>query len=216
MARVSKIKFEFLGETNEVPVNCGSSGVFTCKIPAQVASALQIHQDLSAKTLSELEKEFFAALSTFKESTRSEEVLICIIYKASGSFQMRADGMPMFGGYRNKYCMEMSSWDYIDAVGFEYNVLIKETINAKFKYFEARKGESNAFNKDNDDPNKWYKWSEFSVKDGHKLIPYSEEAEATLKRAAETIRKMSEMLFDFIEKDPALIEAHLKNQTLIG
>ncbi len=217
MAKVGVIKFNYLGKDMQVNVNCNSGGIFSANIPEEVANALQIGKTLSATTMSEIQKQFDIAMYTFKNATRTEHLMLLIAYKAAGEYTYVADrSRVMFGGYNHKYGIEMSYWNHISAVGFEFDIVIKECVNAKVKYYEARKGDDIGSERHKEDHNKWYKWQEVTVREGHKLIPFSEEALSTLQKAENTMRNLSEMLFNFIEQEPDKIEEQLKNKILLG
>lgn len=219
MAKVGKIQFNFLGEDKEIPVNCNSSGKFSCNVPVEVAIDLRIDKELKGDTMIELKKAFFDALKLFTESTRKEELLLVVRYKACGGCNRNGEnGYPLFATNGHAPYHLSVSFESISALALDYDVVIKESINGKVAYYNGRQGKEFGFpsEEQKNNPEKRFKHGNYYMRDGYKVIPYSPEAHATLKGATETIRKMSEMLFNFIEQEPAVIESQLKNHLLLA
>lgn len=219
MAKVTDFKFQINGEDFKVNVNCTSSGEFTANIPEVVASALGIDDRFVKKTLEELRTEFFQALKKYKEAETKQELFIWIKYASSGNLNRYSDGSPLFGGYQHKYELQMNSWNYIDAVGLSFKVMIKETVDAVESWYNTRQGKEylNCNPEQQSNPEKYYKENQKTSLDKHwKAIPYSEPALQTLLSAREGLRKISELLFNFIEQDEKMIEQTLLKQKLLS
>lgn len=219
MAKVSTIKCEVNGTPYTINVNCNSSGQFSANIPEFVASALRINSKLSANTLTDLEGKFYAALRQYKEAETKEELLIAISYKSRGAYAKNKDGEKLFydsrrGGYR----LEVNFSNPTNALGFDFLVAIKETIDKKEEYYEAKLGSSFSWisEKEHSQPDKYHRCGKLYHVEEYKLIPFSETALQSLENAQEKIRSISEFLFNFIEQDEEQILLTLTNQKLLN
>lgn len=217
MAKIKDLKFEIKGEKFSVNVNCTSTGLFTANIPRFIADALHLSERLSASSLKELEKIFFDAINRYKTSETKEELFLAIKYGANGRYNRKSDGYPLFGQHGTKYYINMSFGE-IDVLGFEFEVAIKETIDGKASWFEAKLGKdfSHIQEKQHSEPDKYHKNGKLYNLDKWKMIPFSEKALETLKIAEEKIRQASETLFNFIEQDEKVIEQKLTSQKLLS
>jgi len=215
MAKIKDLKFEIAGEQFSVPVNCTSKGEFTAKLPVKVSDALALRGEMSASSLKELESQFFSAVKRYKEAETKQDLFILIQYASCGSYKYDSKGFAMFSQHGNKYQLEQRSFNDIDALGFDFMVAIKETVDGVEKWYQARKPSDSHFDKDKD-PNKYYKGRECYGLDKYKKIPFSEKALDTLTVGRERIRQISEMLFNFIEQDEKMIEQKLTNQKLLS
>ena len=219
MAKVSTIKCEVNGTPYTINVNCNSSGQFSANIPEFVASALRINSKLSANTLTELEAKFYAALKQYKEAETKEELLIAISYKSRGAYNKNKEGEKLFyDSRRGGYNLEVSFSKPDNALGFDFSVVIKETIDKKEEYYEARLGSSFSWMDEEEysQPDKYHRWCKFYHVEEYKLIPFSETALQSLENAQEKIRSISEFLFNFIEQDEEQILLTLTNQKLLS
>lgn len=216
MAKIKDLKFEIKGEQHTVHVNCTSDGVFTANIPKFVASALHLNDKLTAPTLKDLERIFFNAINKYKTAETTQEMYILIRYGACGIYKRKENGDYLFGDHSNNYNMR-NHFDELDSLGFEFKVVIKETIDGKASWFNARLGKDFAhFDEKQKDPNKYHKDGTCYYADKYKAIPFSEKAVETLTIGRERIRQISEMLFNFINQDEKLIEQKLTNQKLLS
>jgi hypothetical protein len=217
MAKIKDLKFEIKGEPHSVHVNCTSDGVFTANIPQFVASALHLNNKLTAPTLKDLERIFFDAINRYKTAETTQELYIFIRYGACGIYKRKENGDYLFGDNGNNYNMR-NHFDSCDSLGFEFKVVIKETIDGKVNWFNARQGKDYAhFEEDKQkDPNKYHKDGTCYSVDKYKAIPFSEKAVETLTIGRERIRQISEMLFNFIEQDEKKIIETLTKQKLLS
>jgi hypothetical protein len=216
MAKIKDLKFEIKGEQHIVHVNCTSDGVFTANIPQFVASALHLNNKLTAPTLKDLERIFYDAINKYKTAETSQELYIFIRYGSSGKYKQKENGDYLFGDNGNNYNMR-NHFNDLDALGFEFKVIIKETIDGKINWFNARQGKDYAhFQEEQQNPDKYHKDGTCYSVDKYKAIPFSEKAVETLTVGRERIRLISEMLFKFIEQDEKTIEQKLTNQKLLS
>lgn len=217
MAKIKDLKFEIKGEQHSVHVNCTSGGEFTANIPRFVAEALHLRDKLSAPALKDLERIFFDAINKYKTAETTQEMFILIRYGSCGIYKRKENGDYLFGDNGNNYNMRNHLND-LDALGFEFKVVIKETIDGKANWFDAKLGKDYAhFEEDKQkDPDKYHKNGTCYYVDKYKAIPFSEKAVETLTVGQEKIRQISEMLFNFIEQDEKVIEQKLTSQKLLS
>jgi hypothetical protein len=226
MAKVSTIKCEVNGTLFNINVNCTSSGEFNANIPEFVATALRIKSKLTATTLRELETTFHAALKQYKQAETKEELFIAISYKARGRYAQKRDkdesGHTLnlfYTGNRGKYDLDVSFDRPKNALGFDFSVVIKETIDQKVKWHKTQLGSKFSSWMDTEryaEPDKYHKYGEFYYISEYKVIPFSEAALASLQNAQEKLRSISEMLFNFIEQDEEQILLALTNHKLLN
>lgn len=216
MAKIKDLKFEIKGQPYTVHVNCTSSGEFTANIPTFVADALHLNNRLAKPNLRELEKTFFDAINQYKKAETTQELFLAIKYGACGRYNRRSDNdYPLFGN-GTKYEIRIS-FSEIDCLGFEFEVCIKETIDGKVNWFEAKLGKDfSHIQKEHSELEKYHKSGSLYHLDKWKMIPFSDKALETLTNGQEKIRQMSEMLFNFIEQDEKVIEQRLTNTKLLS
>jgi len=221
MAKVTTLKFQIKGVDYSVNVNCTSTGEFTASLPFEVSRDLSLRQKLTANSLAELRSEFHNAINRYKEAETSKEYFIAIKYKASGRYAEDEGGRPLFGGYSNDYNFH-NSFDTIQGVGFTFMVCIKQTKDSVVTWFATNiQGEGNTILhpelKFIEHPiDDYVKSTTLSSPEKWKKIPYSAEALRTLNHAQENIRKISHLLFLFIEQDESKMVAMLNNNKLLG
>lgn len=214
MAKVGDIRYEFDGLDLKAPVNCNSSGEFSVALPEIVVTTLGLPKKITGTTLGQVTAEFNAAIARFKTSTTTEELVIAIKYSASGGYTLNVDGH-CFTSHEDRSKYQASSNGYSEwknMLSLDFEVLLRRTVNGtNEKFFQTHKGRFS-----DEDPNKYYPLSNtFRKTDGVKIIPYSEEALATLLAAHEKIRAASETLYNFITLDEAQIIDVLTNQKLL-
>lgn len=217
MAKVSTIKFDFKGVASTINVNCTSGGEFNCNLPEEISEALRVSSKLTANTLSALEKSFFDALKKYKEAETKEELFILIAYFARGHYAQNKKGDILFGGYRHKYELQVNFSRPRNALGLDFMVAIKQTIDKKDKWFAAKLGKDCSWiqEKEYSQPDVYHKQEEIHHPSEYKQIPFSPIALESLKTAEEKLRTASEMLFHFIEQDEEKILLTLTNQKLL-
>ncbi len=218
MAKVSVLKFDLKGKDYQVNVNCNSDGMFSANLPEEVYKSLHLREKISHPTLTALETEFKAAIDRYKTAETSQELFIGIRYKSCGKYQQRKDGSYMFGGHGSKYRLDVSFGGDCSALGFDFKVLIKETIDQVDTWYKAMLGKDHPHwdKEQNENPDKYYKREEFHDRGEYKMIPFSPAALESLQNASEKIRAASEMLFNFIEQDEQQLELTLTKQKLLA
>lgn len=221
MAKVGTIEYTFEQQEFKTPVYVNSKGIFKVMLPPAVASALQIDKEQNASTLSDLHHVFFEALINYQNRVTTEDLLIAIQYAAHGEYTYKKNKESVLFGNNTSYELRFNSWNSISCLGFDFHVVIKETIDGKVKYYEAKKGKELRL-KDKytiqyeSHPEKFFKYCLFQERENHQFIPYSEMSHQVLLQAREQIRTLSELLFNFITQEPAQIESTLLNQKLLG
>ncbi len=219
MAKITDFKFDIQGEQFKVNVNCTSGGNFTARLPEKVAEALSINKDLSFSTLSELEKHFNRAIDRYKKAQTSQELFIFIRYKACGRFDEKNDRKGVLFGNGSPYHLSIT-FGGVSAIAFDYKVMIMETVDNTKNWYDAKLGSDFPHwdKEESENPDKYYKQqkcNDYGVSEWKK-IPFSKEALKTLQDGSESLRKMSEMLFNFVEQDEKVIEQKLTNHKLLS
>lgn len=220
MAKVSDLKFNLKGKDYSIPVNCNSSGQFNANIPLEVADALRIREKITAITLKDLSEDFFKKIAHFKTLETTEELFILVAYHARGKYTYKSDGSLLFGQSDEKHKIDISFAEIDNALGLDFTVAIKQTIDGKTKWFKAKLGKDYSwFQKEEySQPNIYHKQEEIwnpKLK-RFKIIPFSETALQSLKFAEEKLRVVSEMLHKFISQDEESILLTLTNQKLLN
>ncbi len=219
MAKVTEIKFDIKGKEYKLNINCTSSGQFNANIPKEVAESLRISDKITANTLAELTKDFEAKLSHYKRIETTETLFILIAYQARGKYTYKKDGSVLFGHSDEKHKINVSFSEIDNALGLDFFVAIKETIDGKDKWFKASLGSKFAhFQHQSKEPDIYHKEGEIwgNRMERYKAIPFNDLALATLKFAEEKLRSASEMLFNFINQDEEQIMLTLTNQKLLN
>lgn len=216
MAKISELKFDINGENFKVPVNVGSDGVFKAKLPPIVSNAFNCLSEIRKPTLEALTKEFYSQLHKFKKAQTKREYLIAIRYGASGFYQKNSNDAYMFGDNNRTYKVEMS-FGGMDVVGLEFEIILKEDIDGSVNFFNVETESGNAHLGTNKPLpiEEWTKRGKFYLGVSHKLIPYNAKHFNTLCNARENMRKLSELLFRFIDQDSEQIQNTLSTGKLL-
>ena len=217
MAKVTDFKFDINGQNYIVHVNCNSSGQFSANLPDAVSDALRITAQLTAPTLEKLSTTFNDAIKAYKTRETKQELFILMAYYARGNYAKYKSGNILFGGHGHKYHLDVSFSKPQNAIGLDFFVAVKETIDGKPIWYKAKLGSECSYIQDQSkEPDKWHKMEKVYHPDDYKAIPFSEAALQSLNNANEKIRAASETLFHFIEQDEIQIEYLLTNQKLLN
>lgn len=215
MAKITHFKFTIAGIDYKININCNSSGQFTGNLPDKVASALNLDKRIIGKTLDDIKVKFYNEMDRYKNAETVEDLFILIRYGARGQYmrkEKKEEGT-LFGQHGSGYYLDLGfGFDTVSALAFDFQVCIRETIDGEENWFKAKKGKDFAHwdKEQQSNPDKWYKGGEFHYyNNSWKSIPFTEKAYITLKIGRESLRKISEMLFNFIEQDELQIEASL-------
>jgi len=123
----------------------------------------------------------------------------------------RKDGSALFYYNDDKYKIDVSFSDISNAIGLDFVIAIKETIDGKSEWFEAQKEEDGSYKKCDGRR----KIRNSLLKRG-KTIPFNQSALDTLNMAQEKFRQLSETLFNFINQDEEQIMLTLTNNRLLN
>lgn len=219
MAKITDFKFNLGGKDYKVPVNCTSSGQFNVHLPQVVADSLGLNKTIRAQSLAELEKQFNESLQRYKEAETHEELIIGIRYSACGKCIEKSDGSYMFSpNSRPEHYLDVSFGEGGNAISLEFKVFFKVTIDGNQTWYSARQGKDYAHRDEKhiNNPEKWFRDNIKINMKKWKLIPYSEQAYKTLSNGVEQLRKISELLFNFISQDESQIAIALENNRLLG
>lgn len=219
MARVDKIDLNIDGKEYSYNINVGKKGVFSVKIDWDVLKKINLSgSDLSDTVLDNLRNRIITAYYNYLDSTKVEEMYIFIKYAASGKFVYNSSGKAMFSSYKNKFSIDTFSKPTSNLVGVSFKVFILEKSSTGNElWYSTRKGDPSSIFPDRKDEieNELYKDSqEFGKPDGI-MIPYSEKAVNTLEKAIEGLRSISEILFDFVSKEPEEISNILESGNIL-
>lgn len=220
MAKISTIKYTFQGKELIANVNVNSQGEFSCNIPEDIAKALNLRMKITSYNLGELESNFRNSLKRYKEAETKLELYILIRYHACGEYSCKSDGSVLFGN-NSIYQTKCSFSEFRNAVGIDYMVAFKKTVDgvvnwhkgiSKRDRFESDANPYEYVNGYRIDNQKIFE----SKTDLYKKIPFNQDALNTIKSAQEQFRKLSETLFNFMEKDEEQILLALSNKKLLN
>jgi hypothetical protein len=217
MAKVSTIKTNIKGIECNININVNSRGIFSCKLPVQVAEDLRIKVEHTSLILHELEKTIKDLIESYKNSATTYEIFILIAYQARGKYIERKDGSYMFGHNDDKYKIDVSFSEIDNAIGLDFIVAIEEVIDGKSEWFRAKKDDDGNFVMPDKftHSNRGVHISRNMLKRAKK-IPYTKEALKTLLDVQEKFCSLSELLFNFIKKDEQEIQAILISNKLLN
>ncbi len=217
MAKITTIKFQIKGIDYSVNVNVGVNGYFSARIPKEVAEALSLYEKLEQSTLYELEKKIKDAVERYKNAVTTQEIFILIKYQSRGFYAYRDNGFAMYAASGSPYQLSTGFGDNIDALGFQFKVCMKETVDGVENWFETRLGSKFMTGSiELESPNTYFKDDKCYHSENWKKIPFNEIALQTLTNARERIRAVSEMLLEFVKQDEEQILLTLTNQKLLG
>jgi hypothetical protein len=218
MARVKIIKLNIDGKELSYNVNVAKDGIFRCHLHYHTAEKLGIENGkLEYDVLSDLEDVINAAYHKYLESSKSYEVYIGIEYKADRKFKEDSEGRYLF----DSSSIHQAKTSFNDNIGscivFGFKFYVKESISTgQVLWYESRKVdpeyELNTFEKRHG--NFVFTNSTFST--SGVLVPYTEAAEQTLKKGAEGLRNISELLYKFISQDKAALIESLSSGKLLN
>lgn len=203
MAKIDQLELNVNGSVHKININVGKSGVFSCQLPWDVAQTLGLQGGKFANyKLDELKRPILEKYHAFLESSKTETLHIFIVYRAAGKYKKKKDGQELFYAYRRDYVIDTWGTD-LSQLCFYFKVYIKEEHSTgAVGWFTAESRDGGAT---------WSKDRSIHKSPEGKGIPYSEEALATLEKASEGIRSISEILFNFIDQEPTAIA-----ETLLG
>lgn len=215
MAKIDTLTFEINGETYTSNVNVGKSGVFTTDLAWQVGKAIGLESGkLHAATKDDLVNPILKAYHNYLESETTYALFIGIVYKSNGWFAYDSKGHSLFGSTDERRAIGFSL--DADRLEFDYEVYCKESSSTGNEIWhnvtKVREDYDNHFNAT---ILEGYRLDGITHSVKGKVIPYSKEAIATLAKAREGIRGISEILCKFLEQDTAQIVAQLNGGNLL-
>lgn len=216
MARIDKIELNINGEDHVFNINVGKAGIFKCNMPHKIANLLGIEGRLEFSKLEDLKSAIYTKYHAFLESDVEVTVWIGIVYKSSGHFQKNGNNEYMFHGWNHEFKDNVTRFGTGDSIIFGYDFYIKEKFSTgKEVWCKAKKKDLNYELSFGQKRHEGFVYSQNSTSVYGRVIPYSEQAEETLKKGKEGLRMISETLFNFINRDTKLIEASLINGNLL-
>jgi hypothetical protein len=220
MAKISTIKIDIKGVEYNININVNSRGIFSCKLPIQVAQDLRIKEEHTSLFLHELEKSIKGFIETYKNSVTTNELFILVAYQATGYYMQTKDGGYLFPSNDDKYRIQSSFNEVDNAIGLDFIVAIKETIDGKDVWYKAKLGKhfSHIQEKEYSEPNVYHKCTKIydHKMKRYKAIPFNEAALLTLQNTQEKFRTISEYLYKFITQDEENIMITLTSNKLLN
>lgn len=144
MAKIKDITLSIQEEVVDLRINCSSKGVFSCKIPYQIAGLLGLPRELSGESLKEVEDTLLQAYHTYRSVSTKYSLKIAIDFMAGGSF-IETDDPDMRrlfiqDGVSTRFHKSIFSASYPQSeLRFSYLVVIEEDINGHLDYYIAHK-----------------------------------------------------------------------------
>jgi beta-lactamase class D len=209
MPKVTELKFDIKGKDYKIAVNCNSSGEFTANLPDEVAEALRIMAKQCHKTLASLQNEIEQNIKKYKQIQTTYETFIIVAYQARGKYIEDENGGHMFYCNNENYKIDVAFSGIANAIGLDFKVAVKETIDGKEKWFEGELQDDGTYAKGRQTIRN------SMIKRG-KIIPFNQDALNTLNSVQEKFRALSQRLFEFINKDETEILQILTNKKLLN
>lgn len=231
MAKVDEIKISINGTDYKYNINVRKDGIFRCVLDMNVATLLGLDgKEISSGKLSDVTSIIYNALNKYELSDSKYEMFIILRYKAMGVFMKDSNGEYMFG-YNDSKHLHIAFSSELSALAFGYEVLIKKSSSiSKATWYST----TNLKNEDSEyaahvkskekehHPN--FECTKYELDSGYfmsiseeeMLIPYSEEAVATLDGTLESVRLISEGLHNFIDQEPDVIKKSLTSGKLLN
>lgn len=207
MAKVSELKFELAGQEWKLPINVGVDGIFKCKIPTAVTDKLKLSHELRHSKLEDLNNEFYTAYRRYQKAETTYEFFIAVCYASCGRFADDENGLPNHSHYHKRHLHLDISFGDIDAVGLRYKVVCLEKIDGMEEWYNATQDEVTK---------EWFKTNnKFYSRDKYKLLDMNETYLETLNNAWVNMKKLSNMLFKFIEQDKEQMQLTLSKGKLL-
>lgn len=214
MARIDTLKFNINDKEYESHVNVNKAGIFSVHLHWEVTQAFNLGNigEISGTSKDKLINPILTAYSEYKKSKTVYSLHLAIEYKASNHFTYYENGHSMFNQFEEFY--ERGYEKVVNKLFFGYKVYCKEvnSLGAVIWHEAVNIESGEAHGRKVFDG--FYVGSIVYGVSG-KIIPYTKEAEETLRKAKEGIRKISEILFNFISQDEKLISAQLNKGNLI-
>lgn len=217
MAKVSEIKTDINGIYYKININVNSRGIFSCKIPKQMAEDLRIEMEHTSYILHELETKIKTFITSYKNKVTTYELFILVAYHAKGKYIEDSKGGHMFYYNDEKYKIDVSFGDIDNAIGLDFVVAVKETIDGKDEWFKAQLNEEGEYIVPckNTFSTKGIRITRNLLKRA-RIIPYSKKSFDTLLSVQNKFRSLSQLLFEFINKDENEIISILTNNKLLN
>lgn len=199
MAVLTKELYRVDGKDYEVKLRCNSQGVFSADLERSMAEPLNLKTKLTAASLSELKGQIVTAVKKLAEAQLCYEVYLRLKYGGSGPYQIDHDTkLDTFG-------------TNTPAVGFDFDVVIKETGGEKDRWYFSREYDKERAERTKEYGGR-YPDAGFGFTTGQtagswgdppsgKIIAYSPTAEASLKKAVDTLVSLSKLIHGFYTQD---------------
>ncbi len=194
--KVDTLKFVIDGEEFTSNINVNKSGEFSCELHWKVVNALGLKcNKYYAKKLSEITSEINEKHHAYREAKKVTDLFILIEFKAAGCYHKFMDKS-------SEYTLQELFGN--DAIMFTFKVYIRETSSTGVvTWYDTRKTDE-GYEKHG---------TLYSVRG--KLIPFTDKALETLKKAQEGIEKISDILYNFINQDEKQIMESLNSGNLL-
>ena len=219
MAKVDTIKMHIEGKDYVYNINVGKAGIFKCSIDWKVANVLGVETLMENQKLQDLRISILTPYKAYLEAEIQYSVWLGIEYKANGFNTQKKDGFPMFTRHTGCKSFYADGFHFTKASAllFGFKIYIKQDNSTGTTiWHEAEKMPDDFEAGKFDKIYEGFRMERSTTSTYGKVIPYSDKALDTLKKASEGIRGISEILFNFLSQDEELIEEALLGGNLLN
>lgn len=214
MAKIKDLKFELAGKECKEPLNCNVKGEFSTALPLEISNALNLNRVIRGSTIESVQTSFYDAIHLYKNSKTTYSLFILIEYKASGFYRQSETGSFLFDQF-SKFNYG-NSYNSLPVIAFDFDLAIKKTVAGQESWFKASPYEKKYHREDEPIIDGYVCGSWLHSINNFKIIPFSQAAFETLQKGRGNLRKISEMLYEFINQDEALLVASLTSGKLLN
>lgn len=207
MAKIKEIEVTLDGEKYLIKVNCSSKGIFTCKIPHEVSSALNIYSTISGSTLQEVESQVDSAYSAYINSNKAVRLVVAVQFRANRKFTKDSKGSLLPAYFADSRFLFPTGWssDFCSVLAFGYKICIEETINGNKRYYHAEhESKASPYTKENFEKVGDY-YREYSENLSNcEILDYSEALVNNLQSIENQLRNASEFLGNLFANEDSI------------
>lgn len=214
MAKIKTIKQTVNGMNYEIVIKCNSKGRFSCDIPLplrSIISDLQEIQRTEYQSMQNLESMIIDKIAKHRESMIKTELVIAVSFKARGRIVRNENDitLPQFS-QTGKFRMDSTFfYEKGDVIYYDYNVLLKETINGNAEYYRTSKLCCDRFTEHVPEYRKINGYIAenriYSIKDYACILPYDETILTNLDAIRNQFKKAVLFLSDLLDNEKAAV-----------
>lgn len=207
MAKIKEIEITLDGEMYLLKINCSSKGIFTCKIPHEVSSALNIYSNISGATLQEVENQVHSAYSEYLNATKTVRLVVAVQFRANRKFTKDSKGNLLPAYFADSKFLFSIGWssDFHSVLAFGYKICIEETINGNKRYYHAvHESKASRYTKDNFEKVGDYYREHSEYLSNCEILDYSESLVNNLQSIENQLRNASEFLSNLFTNEESM------------